>query len=394
MLQDAPQEKPRLALPGASATAGRSSVVDRVKWIEKTHGPTPQSGLSAPPRTKLKLPKNFASADSPERANSVSKRATQINLSNERKALEESKIPKLADISTATKPLLNLRKPTAATNSTAPDSSGPQKALQQMPSPALSEKTTAAAGVDDSTAQASPPPQQPAGTTAVAASATAPIATAMAPPTTEPPPSQAVSALTSPAHSRTHSITSSASSVRGEEIEAPPVPSDQVDEAAPSFSAGTKAATVPRMFSNRLSSKPRKSLGGIRGKSPSSTRRRRYDKSQPATTPDDASEQGIETKSLSRFSSTRSRPESAVGHSRSMSQLSAGSISSGHDTGDDERPSLLARLSELSVSRPYIQDLVSNGSSPKFVKRSQFYSSTGLGPNKARENGKSWRRYK
>ncbi|KAJ1933456.1 hypothetical protein FBU59_006023, partial [Linderina macrospora] len=99
--------KPKIPLP-------RGSVFDRVKWIEKTHGPSNPLAdkLSSGGKGKVKLP----------RASRVSERAGLINETNEQIKERESLIPKLSDISVL---------------------SGKQSAKQPVqPSPVISEAST------------------------------------------------------------------------------------------------------------------------------------------------------------------------------------------------------------------------------------------------------------
>ncbi|KAJ1931714.1 hypothetical protein EC988_009697, partial [Linderina pennispora] len=116
-----------------------------------------------------------------------------------------------------------------------------------------------------------------------------------------------------------------------------------------------RAATLPRSFTGSSSSAGRPSLGGVRGRAVNTSRR--YHKAPTAASQDEA------------------RPLSS---SKSMSSLHHQSEPIG-DYHEHERPSLLLRLNEISAQRPTKTDLVSNRSSPRFVKRSQFYSSTELG---------------
>ncbi|KAI9505352.1 hypothetical protein GGI25_005502 [Coemansia spiralis] len=52
-------ESPREAWPSASK---RSSVIDRVRWIEQTHGPATDGTKETAPRARLRLPKHFIDA--------------------------------------------------------------------------------------------------------------------------------------------------------------------------------------------------------------------------------------------------------------------------------------------------------------------------------------------
>ncbi|KAJ2780205.1 hypothetical protein H4R18_003599, partial [Coemansia javaensis] len=114
---------------------------------------------------------------------------------------------------------------------------------------------------------------------------------------------------------------------------------------ARSHSAGAQSQTDSEASSDRGQSRdpaaPR-SLGGIRSRAPPAAIRR-YGRTTPA---------GEE----------RAPPD--LRGSRSSSSLGAAGVSR------SEGLSLLSRLAMLTASRPNVQDMVSNRSSPRFVKRS------------------------
>ncbi|KAJ1963061.1 hypothetical protein GGI12_002271 [Dipsacomyces acuminosporus] len=399
MMQDAQMKQP-LVLPGkAASTGGRSSVVDRVKWIEKTHGP----GLTASPalgtsvaRSRLKLPKSFESPEvsssdtAANNTNSATQPASQISHDGNRQAEIESRIPRLADISTAVKPPLNLR------TDTEKQQQQQQQQPLQMPSPVLSEKSA----VDAAAAAATVSAPASTGVEELAAAVSSPLLEPATVQTPQATPIKADEANASLPKSSTASPTQPQAAFE-KEIDEASLPTNYSDHMSGSMIAeaapASKAATVPRACMDRFS-QPRKSLGGIRGKSPSSIHRRRYDKAitptgtEPSQQPQQHQHQPAkdlpkeaQDHPLSRFNSARLR----ANHSRSQSQQS--SSSDGHE---NDVSSLLARLNELSASRPNIQDLVSNRASPKFVKRSQFYNTTELKANAYDPKSRSRRRYK
>ncbi|KAJ2873689.1 hypothetical protein H4R27_006559 [Coemansia aciculifera] len=143
-------------------------------------------------------------------------------------------------------------------------------------------------------------------------------------------------------------------------------------------------ATLPR--STKFAGSKAPGLGGTRNRPQQAPRR--YDRSQPMRPDSSAS---MRSEDSSRSNSVFSRPkveaprlyakEQPVVRSFSTKPGFARSTSvasdvgeSGHGHQDDSgSSSLLARLNDLSATRPNAQDLVSNRSSPKFVKRSQYY---------------------
>ncbi|KAJ1938240.1 hypothetical protein EC988_007650, partial [Linderina pennispora] len=100
--------------PASKIPLPRGSVFDRVKWIEKTHGASNPLAdqINGGSRGKVKLPQ----------ASRVSERAVQINETNERIKEQESRIPKLSEISVL--------------------AGKPAAKLAVQPSPAISEAST------------------------------------------------------------------------------------------------------------------------------------------------------------------------------------------------------------------------------------------------------------
>ncbi|KAJ2846323.1 hypothetical protein GGI22_006280, partial [Coemansia erecta] len=108
-----------------ASTNKRSSVVDRIRWIEQTHGPANNNNNDKPaatPRARLRLPKNFAEVQKANSSNIIDDGApltpasasaqtffkgSRIPKLGARKSQEESPSPVLSEASTAIAPLVS-----------------------------------------------------------------------------------------------------------------------------------------------------------------------------------------------------------------------------------------------------------------------------------------------
>ncbi|KAJ2259983.1 hypothetical protein GGI01_003292 [Coemansia sp. RSA 376] len=138
-------------------------------------------------------------------------------------------------------------------------------------------------------------------------------------------------------------------------------------------------ATLPR--STKFAGSKAPGLGGTRNRPQHAPRR--YDRSQPLRPESSGSMRSEDSGRSSVFSRPKVEAprlyakEQPVVRSFSTKPgfARSTSVASGESGSQDESgsSSLLARLNDLSATRPNAQDLVSNRSSPKFVKRSQYY---------------------
>ncbi|KAJ2102842.1 hypothetical protein GGI09_000998 [Coemansia sp. S100] len=138
-------------------------------------------------------------------------------------------------------------------------------------------------------------------------------------------------------------------------------------------------ATLPR--STKFAGSRAPGLGGTRNRPQHAPRR--YDRSQPLRPESSGSMRSEDSGRSSVFSRPKVEAprlyakEQPVVRSFSTKPgfARSTSVASGESGSQDESgsSSLLARLNDLSATRPNAQDLVSNRSSPKFVKRSQYY---------------------
>ncbi|KAJ2354749.1 hypothetical protein H4S02_013087, partial [Coemansia sp. RSA 2611] len=129
-----------------------------------------------------------------------------------------------------------------------------------------------------------------------------------------------------------------------------------------------------------------KKLGGVRSRAPPALSRR-YNKSQT-----NAGSASVHSNNDSDHESVKTPPPQ-LRASRSLTNVRA-------EYDDlDEPSSLLSRLVQRTSNRPNVQDLVSNRSAPKFVKRSHHYNASPFrndspAPNFTSAWGRSQRRYK
>ncbi|KAJ2561475.1 hypothetical protein GGH95_004737, partial [Coemansia sp. RSA 1836] len=138
-----------LSLSGGGGAGNRSSVVDRVKWIEQTHGggPSTQGVPGAQPRARLRLPKHFISAQAEAAAAtpdaSLSPKTPPAGLLSPRDGSNSGGGGGGAGWGAA-------RLPPAMTQQLSSSSKIPTLArrAEQMPSPAISEASTVA-GADE-----------------------------------------------------------------------------------------------------------------------------------------------------------------------------------------------------------------------------------------------------
>ncbi|KAJ2801208.1 hypothetical protein H4R20_003767 [Coemansia guatemalensis] len=342
--------------PGMAANEGkRSSVMDRIRWIEKTHGPTSNSAPAGQQRAKLRLPKHFE-AQPAEATASPPSNATALPVTP--KVEEPTRIPPRQ-----TQPSLQT-----------------VVEAQQMPSPVLSETgslvTSAAVGENG-------------GRSPMTSLRQLQHSQLQSPRQEEPNHQLSTNGKSANnVHSRNTSTESSASeaamaehalygnqSSSSSDIELhDPVPATPGDARAED-----PAEKEPRAGRHH----PRRSLGGIRSRAPPASSRK-YHKFQQA---DEASSVSLH----SANDEEHPTEDSAVSGESAPALRSTKSLTSVVSTASDrsrqraedkkqvrfaEGQSLLSRLASLTANRPNVQDLVSNRSSPKFVKRSHHFSSS------------------
>ncbi|KAJ1672249.1 hypothetical protein GGF38_000174 [Coemansia sp. RSA 25] len=481
-----------LSLSGGGGAGNRSSVVDRVKWIEQTHGggPSTQGVPGAQPRARLRLPKHFISAQAEAAAAtpdaSLSPKTPPAGLLSPRDGSNSGGGGGGAGWGAA-------RLPPAMTQQLSSSSKIPTLArrAEQMPSPAISEASTVA-GADEVFGDA------PAAAKADKAASAASAASAAVPAVVEvvvealpdvAPPVEAVApspALVEAPHATIGAVdiepqepepvdlaptavsvepvsavelvepVSEANSVEPVpvadliELEAaePPLlspmerpvsqaestharmpseapstasncssnltdPDDPVHVTSTMRGAGqynnnnnvrtgandtpravaaeptttaaaSHYATLPR--STKFTGSKVQGLGGTRNRPQQAPRR--YDRSQPThqRPESSASMQSRNSEDSCRSGSVFSRPKVEAPRLQAKEQSLSRSFSTkpamfskstpppaAANDGDQAEYSLLARLNDLSATRPNAQDMVSNRSSPKFVKRSQYY---------------------
>ncbi|KAJ2777096.1 hypothetical protein GGI15_004620 [Coemansia interrupta] len=363
MMQQPPPQQARSPSGLTIAGGTRSSVVDRVKWIEKTHGPAGgQVGGAAggAGRARLRLPKHFAdsqaaaaaatpAAMSPTKPGAANATAAAVPTAISPTKTVSAVPVVVSPIKAAAAPVADIR---------IPEETLPANVRQPMPSPALSEVSTLATGNSSNGTAATKPP------------ADVPAASAIPAPAQYPLP---------PSHSRMHSITDESivsleddgdgllymsrnSSTSSLNDYTDPVHVNGASSGLPSQNSPYGTANGSSMSINkygRTQGKPLssgstgegvtvyKSLGGIRGRGA--------------------------PKAARRFGRAP-QPDEPLGEREARAASSDGSERAEEAAGD----SLLSRLSKLSGGRPKIQDLVSNRSAPKFVKRSHHYDAKPL----------------
>ncbi|KAJ1880689.1 hypothetical protein LPJ57_002092 [Coemansia sp. RSA 486] len=314
-----------LTLPGK-----RSSVHDRVKWIEKTHG-AGYPGPAAAPRAKLRLPKQFGEK--------LVEKAEETPIS---KPVEQP----LSPVSDAAK------SPTTISSDPAPVSVAKPFVSQNMPSPALSEVSTL-----ETTAVAEP--------NAMVVSSTAglqPLGHSRVGSGTD----ESIVSLQDDEDGLLYMSRNSSSSDLGgfalDPVHVRQGGQQQQQQHMPDrlSSADSASNRYERSAPTGNSSSKYKSLGGIRGRDRPSAARK-FNRSQQQQ------QQQRESDDVESVHSVHS----SYGGERAGSPERASSRGSVADDG-----SLLSRLNRRTSGRPKIQDLVSNRSSPKFVKRSHHYNAT------------------
>ncbi|KAJ2831287.1 hypothetical protein FBU31_002304 [Coemansia sp. 'formosensis'] len=444
-----------LSLGGGGGGAGnRSSVVDRVKWIEQKHGGAP-SAQAAQPRARLRLPKHFVSAQT----DAVGADASLSPKTQAAGLLSPS------DHGAARLPLAMTQQKSAAKTPTLA-----RRTTEQMPSPVISEASTVAIdeGFDEplevkaevlpvfvpvakpafvpaaqpvfvpaakpeevpeeepevAPAEAPievPSPSAPLPPAAAELDDAAPVESQPAEPLIEPAPVEPVRVAdliepeaaedsveeapmversisqTDLLHARMPSNCSEVSNISGvtdtSNLTDPEDPvhvtstrgsaghSDNGDEEAgvtlPACEAAElvqqpQYATLPR--STKFAGSKAPGLGGTRNRPQQAPRR--YDRMPANQRPESSSSmqsRNSEDSGRSAFGrpeAQRMKEQSVV---RSFSTRPAYPRSTEAGTQESSSSSLLARLNDLSATRPNSQDLVSNRSAPKFAKRSQYY---------------------
>ncbi|KAJ2486268.1 hypothetical protein IWW37_005673 [Coemansia sp. RSA 2050] len=461
MQEEATRSLNSLSLGGRGA-GNRSSVVDRVKWIEQKHGTGP-SAQAAQPRARLRLPKHFINAQA-DAANPTTDAAVLSPKTQPAGLLG----PRDGDSGVARLPLAVTQQKSAAKIPTL------ARRTEQMPSPVISEASTVAAidemfgeaplvakvGEEVPVAKAEEvvevAPVEPREAKAEAPEPLAPLLpaakaegavyvepklvepvpvdipaepTPVAAPIVIEPAEDAAEQLpiaeerpTSPAeltHARMPSEALSMTSNRsdmsiisgvtdGSSLTDPDDPvhvtgtmggaghhNENNGEAGANSSMQTPAfegaashyATLPR--STKFTGSKGPGLGGTRNRPQQAPRR--YDRSTTSQRPDSsASMQSRNSEDSGRSSGSvfgRPKVEAPRVHGKEQPLVRSFSTKPSYSRsaqvaddgdfrgrqGESGSSSLLARLNDLSAVRPNAQDLVNNRSSPKFVKRSQYY---------------------
>ncbi|KAJ1854163.1 hypothetical protein LPJ76_004255 [Coemansia sp. RSA 638] len=291
-----------------------SGVLDRVRWIEKTHGP---DTTTQAPRARLRLPKQFAEAE-----------------------------------------------PTPMMK---PAESVQPRRVDEMPSPALSETSTACAK-----SPAAPPMRVPELISSPKPSHPAPKPSHSTPVVPVAP--KMAKSATLGHMARPSLVQPQASSYDDDLLYKNGYSSSSDIDAVDPVHVGTRVdASEPVLYAT-------KTLGGVRSRT-RAARSRRFGKSQQAT---------------SNVSVHSNESE----HEAPPTLRSSQSLTNIHAEYDEESPSsLLARLATRTANRPNVQDLVSNRSGPKFVKRSHHYNASPFknespAPSFANTWGRSERRFK
>ncbi|KAJ2521624.1 hypothetical protein GGI11_001953 [Coemansia sp. RSA 2049] len=362
----------------------RSSVVDRVRWIEKTHGPANNAGQQ-PPRARLRLPKNFAE---------LQQKSSEDDRSREPAAAAAG----LVQESSLRLPKLGPRK---AQNQQQP--SPPPPVAEESPSPVLSEASTAIAPLVSSKEMAGAKGRSEKA--AALAAATAVVSEASATSSDSLALAEGARTIINAAEEGDECFYSNrdgASSASDLEPADPvhvsepqlqqmqmqmqkPRMKSSVTIVAPAggrsqrkqqkqqndFKTGSAASPRPAAGGGSAADEAKKSLGGIRSRMrPMSSRR--YNKTTDQ-----------QSQSQNQGQPRHSPPMSPdLRASKSLTNLVLGSPDYDDDDDEDDENrrnqiqnhhgSLIARLTKLKANRPSAQSLVSNWGAPKFVKRSQF----------------------
>ncbi|KAJ2827112.1 hypothetical protein GGI24_002729 [Coemansia furcata] len=443
---------------GGGGAGNRSSVVDRVKWIEQKHGGAP-SAQAAQPRARLRLPKHFVSAQ----ADSVGADASLSPKTQAAGLLSPS------DHGAARLPLAMTQQKSAAKTPTLA-----RRTTEQMPSPVISEASTVAIdeGFDEplvvkaevlpafvpaaqpvfvpaakpeevpeeeepeaAPAEAPievPSPSAPLPPAAAKIDDVAPVESQPAKPLIEPAPVEPVRVVdliepeaaedpveeapmversisqTDLLHARMPSNCSEVSNISGvtdtSNLTDPEDPvhvtstrgsaghSDNGEEEAGATPPACEAAelvqqppqyaTLPR--STKFAGSKSPGLGGTRNRPQQAPRR--YDRTPANQRPESSSSmqsRNSEDSGRSAFGRPEAQRMKEQPVARSFSTRPAYPKSAEAGTQESSSSSsLLARLNDLSATRPNAQDMVSNRSAPKFAKRSQYY-----GPSSQDDSG-------
>ncbi|KAJ2849085.1 hypothetical protein IWW36_002888 [Coemansia brasiliensis] len=319
------------------STRSSGGVLDRVRWIEKTHG-SANTNTQPQPRGRLRLPKQFSE---PADAEPKSPAATVVG-SPSPKFSEGARLSRVEE--DATSPVVN---EAMASDAKSPVTPATTPVMQEV-------RPKAALSSDKSAAALSPRKQQPQSYHSMEA----PKAdfSAQPAPVTKPPmmPTQYGSDDDMELYKHRNSSSS--------DIEV-------LDPVRMNGTALADASETDYRSASSLvaaGSKSYKALGGIRSRT-RPTRSRRYGKSQ-ANTNGSASVRSNNQSDDEEEQSTRAPP---LRSSQSLTNVRAD-----YDGEPEETTSLLSRLASLTANRPKVQDLVSNRSAPKFVKRSHHYNAS------------------
>ncbi|KAJ2631632.1 hypothetical protein H4R22_001845 [Coemansia sp. RSA 1290] len=315
------------------STRSTGGVLDRVRWIEKTHGSS-NTNTQPQPRGRLRLPKQFSE---PSAAEPKSPAATVVGTPSPKfsegarlsRVEEDVALPVPSEgisvnakspVTPATTPAMQDDRPKAAMTSDKPAALSPRKQsyhLAEAPKPSLAS--------------------QPA-------------------PINKPPivPTQYGSYEDMELYKHQNSSSS--------DIEVlDPV---RTNGMAPTEAAETDARSASPSVA--ASGKSYKALGGIRSRTRPAMSRR-YGRSQ-------ANVNGSASVRSNNQSDDEDEQSARVPPLRSSQSLT--NVRSAYDGEPEETTSLLSRLASLTASRPKVQDLVSNRSAPKFVKRSHHYNAS------------------
>ncbi|KAJ1789214.1 hypothetical protein LPJ59_005385 [Coemansia sp. RSA 2399] len=361
-----------MSLNSPVSTNKRSSVVDRIRWIEQTHGPANNDKPAATPRARLRLPKNFAEVQKINSSNSIDSGAPPTPASaGAQTFFQGSRIPKL----------------------------GAKKSQDESPSPVLSEASTAIAplvsskelggGVSGTRQDAAGGHSRTISTSSATSASSIEAATHGAMKTVintidegdecfykNNASSSSDLEAADPVHVSEQLPTKAALKIKSSvTIISPDMESRQRtspyqqqhhhhhQQQQQQYKSGTAVSSKPAIIQQE---EVRKTLGGIRSRTrPLSSRR--YNK-----TTDQPQQQQQQQQSNSRPASP------ALRASKSLTHIVLDSRYDDDDYDEENCPnqtlprSLISRLSKLKANRPSAQSLVSNWGAPKFVKRSQF----------------------
>ncbi|KAJ2451167.1 hypothetical protein EV183_003800 [Coemansia sp. RSA 2336] len=315
------------------STRSTGGVLDRVRWIEKTHGSS-NTNTQPQPRGRLRLPKQFSE---PSAAEPKSPAATVVG-SPSPKFGEGARLSRVEEdaeshaqseaisgqvkspVTPATTPVMQSVRPEAAMTSDKPAALSPRKQschLAEAPNPNLASRP----------APVAKPPRMP-------------------------------TQYGSDDDMELYKHQNSSSS----DIEV----LDPVRTNGMAPSAAAEIDTRSASPSVAASGKSYKALGGIRSRTRPAMSRR-YGKSQ-------ANVNGSASVRSNNQSDDEDEQSARAPPLRSSQSLT--NVRAAYDGEPEETTSLLSRLASLTASRPKVQDLVSNRSAPKFVKRSHHYNAS------------------